>query len=262
MCRLFGLRANKEVDIEFSFHLSSTSFKSLGEKNPDGWGVGWYKNGKPQVEKEPISAADSTKVQRINKSMMSDVFISHVRKATNGDATEENCHPFLSGQWLFAHNGSIDRSTLLDKLEASYRQALKGCTDSEVYFQWILQNIDIEGSVESGIKTSLKAVRKLSHTGLNFILTDGQTLYCYRESSKNQSYYTLYYLERDPNNYGPATFRSEELGTILHSKALNGEKAVLVCSEELTEEENWKLIPLKNLLIIPSDLKVRLMEVE
>lgn len=42
MCRLFGLVANKEVNIEFSFKKADKPFRELGIKNPDGWGKGYY----------------------------------------------------------------------------------------------------------------------------------------------------------------------------------------------------------------------------
>jgi len=38
MCRLFGLTANKPVDVEFSLLEADKPFRNLGEKNPDGWG--------------------------------------------------------------------------------------------------------------------------------------------------------------------------------------------------------------------------------
>jgi len=35
--------------------------------------------------------------------------LAHVRKATQGDKTVFNCHPFQHGRWVFAHNGDIPR---------------------------------------------------------------------------------------------------------------------------------------------------------
>lgn len=55
MCRLFGIIANREVDIEFSFHRADKPFKSFSENNPDGWGIGYYsKEGKPEVFKQGL----------------------------------------------------------------------------------------------------------------------------------------------------------------------------------------------------------------
>jgi predicted glutamine amidotransferase len=43
------------------------------------------------------------------------------------------------------------------------------------------------------------------------------------------------------------------VGALLHSKALRGEKAVLVCSEKLTGED-WHPIEPGHLLIVPETL--------
>jgi len=49
MCRLFGLVANKKVNVEFSFLEADLTFKELGSSNPDGWGIGYYENGNPNI---------------------------------------------------------------------------------------------------------------------------------------------------------------------------------------------------------------------
>ncbi len=42
MCRLFGLYANKLVNVYFSFFEAERSFEDLSKKNPDGWGIAWF----------------------------------------------------------------------------------------------------------------------------------------------------------------------------------------------------------------------------
>jgi glutamine amidotransferase len=42
MCRLFGLYANKAVDVQFSFYEAKESIEKLSSRNPDGWGIAWY----------------------------------------------------------------------------------------------------------------------------------------------------------------------------------------------------------------------------
>jgi predicted glutamine amidotransferase len=99
-----------------------------------------------------------------------------------------------------------------------------------------------------------------SDSGLNFLLTDGVRLFAYRNSARNAGYYSLFFLERDPRSYEPKTLESE-LGVLIKSKSLRGERAVLVCSEKLTEED-WKEIPLGRLLVISADLNTAMVEVE
>jgi predicted glutamine amidotransferase len=260
MCRLFGLIANQPVDIAFSFSKGDVPFSSLGRRNPDGWGIGWYQDGRPQVRKEPVSAAGSREASRVAQSVRSRVFMSHVRHATTGEPLVENCHPFVSGGWLFAHNGCIDRDALCSVLDEPHQMALEGDTDSAAYFQWILQNITEQADVESGIAAALHRVRRLDHTGLNFLLTDGESLHAYREAAQSIAYYSLYYLARHSQPAGPTSYRSHELRTLHESKALNGEEAVLVCSERLTNE-NWVEIRPGELVTIGRELAVKVREV-
>lgn len=259
MCRLFGLIANKEVDIRFSFIQASPSFQSLGQANPDGWGIGWYEKNKPVVKKDPIPAHVSDTALRVAENINSRIIVSHVRKATTGVRSKKNCHPFSSGDWLFAHNGCIDRNSLIKCLEEPFKMAISGETDSEVYFLYILQNIKNEGDVIVGIKKAINEVRKYDHTGLNFILTDGISLYGYRDAISNINYYTLYYLKRVTYGKDPINFRSKELNTLLESKSLNHEKAVIICSERLTEED-WIEIPLRSLLIASRELEIKIIK--
>jgi glutamine amidotransferase len=259
MCRLFGLRANRPVDIEFSLVTGHQPFQKLGEKHPNGWGIGWYDNGTPKVTKEPIPATASEELGPLAKHVESSLIISHLRKATCGEVTEANCHPFQHHNWLFAHNGSVDRGALWKKLNDSHRGAIHGRTDSEVFFHWILQNVEKTESVERGLRTALNGMT--GFTGLNFLLADGRSLYAYRNASKNRDYYSLFYLRRDLQAQGLEELRSKEVQALLCSKALRGEKAVLVCSEKLTDEA-WKEIPLGSLLVVSEDLSPQVVEVK
>jgi predicted glutamine amidotransferase len=258
MCRLLGIRANRPVDIKFSL----SNFQRFAEKNPDGYGIGWYENDEPKVFREPICALDSEHFLRIGREVRSHIFICHVRRGTCGERREENCHPFQYGRWLFAHNGSVYRKDVLHgRLRAEHQNAISGGTDSEVYFHWILQNIeDCGNDVVRGICAAVEFIyHRYCFTGLNFLLSDGKNLYAFRYASQDSSYYSLYYLQRDPKDWpsGAINLESKELGTLIQSKKLKDERAVLVCSECLTKEEDWRSIDLGNLLIISESLEIK-----
>lgn len=257
MCRLFGLVANQPVDLEFSLVLGDETFTQLGKQNPDGWGMGWYEGSGPRLHREPISMSVSNSVSPLVHRTISSVFICHVRYATQGEPEEKNCHPFSRGSWLFAHNGCVEREDLLEQLDKQHRAAIAGDTDSEVYFHWILQNIESEGNVPDGFRSAVKNLD--GYTGLNCLLSDGKTLYAYRNAAKKGDYYSLFYLRRDPGGPAPETFRSKELSALINSKSLRDERAVLVCSEKLTEED-WQKIPLGCMLVADSS-ESRLVEV-
>lgn len=256
MCRLFAVIANEEVGIDFSFNLADTPFKSLSKKNPDGWGIGYYHDGKAQVEKQGLDDVGSLENYDFSKvhHVKSRIIISHVRKATCGDKSSVNAHPFRFKNWIFAHNGGIDKKCSSGYLERYYKEGIKGETDSEVFFLLLVQEIErLENPVE-GIKNALRIVYDCGeYTGLNFILSDGYNIYAYRDAARCESYYSLYFLNRDPSH--PFEYLSEDTRQMLLSK-LPGEKAVLICSEKLTKEK-WEEIPLKTLLVVNSDLQIK-----
>lgn len=257
MCRLLGVIASKPVDLSYSL----PRFAELGRCNPDGWGMGWYDQPqKPRLCKEPLPAHCSRERGALRHEAFSPIFICHVRMATAGAVAKENCHPFAFRNWLFAHNGSVHsptRERLRKALEPVHCEAIAGETDSEVYFHWLVQNIEqAGGDVPSGVAAALREIS--DYTGLNFILTDGLSLYAYRNASANRGYYSLYYLSRPPVERGPfSTQATAEIEALIHSKALNNESAVLVCSEKLTKE-NWQEMRLGHLLAISPALQVSL----
>jgi len=253
MCRLLGIIANKPVDLEFSLE----QFKKFASWNPDGWGIGWYERDEAKIFKQGISAtAKGSKLPILSRNVKSKIIIAHVRKGTEAEPAERNSHPFKYGNWIFAHNGSVDRKYLLPLLSTKYSRKIRGETDSEVYFYLLLQCIDEEGSVIEGIEKAIKITVKRKHSGLNFLLSDGSNLYAFRYTSRFKNYYTLYKLKREPSNPGPIEFLSEETKALIRSKSLKGEKAILVCSEKLTKEK-WKEISLGNLLIVKPDLNIK-----
>jgi hypothetical protein len=67
--------------------------------------------------------------------------IAHVRKATMGAITLENCHPFVrelwGRYWVFAHNG--DLKDFAPTLHGNFRPV--GDTDSELAFCWLMQEL-------------------------------------------------------------------------------------------------------------------------
>lgn len=254
MCRLLGLMANQAVDLEFSLG----RFKKYSASNRDGWGIGWYESGKSKVYKEASLASDDPAYDQRSKEVRSKIIIAHVRQATEGEPARVNSHPFQKDNWLFAHNGSVSRESLLGRLADTYKKDIKGQTDSEVYFRWIPQCISEKGNVLEGIEKALAEIEGTNgskgSSGLNFLMSDGLRLYAFRFSSpESLNYYSLYYLLRDPGERQPSEFISKETSALVRSKSLAGERAVLVCSEKLTEE-NWQEVKPGQLLVVGPDL--------
>jgi len=257
MCRLLGLIANKKVDMEFSLKL----FKRFATKNHDGWGIGWYENREVKVFKQGIPAySQKSRYPQLSKRVRSDVIIAHIRKGTGAKPAEWNSHPFKCENWLFAHNGFVDREHIHSQLNRDYKDRIKGGTDSEVYFYWILQNIEERGSAREGIRKAVQEVVKKEHTGLNFLLADGMNLYAFRYSTDPRNKFALYKLKRAPSDRDIFEYLSEKTKAYLHSKSLRGEESVMVCSERLTKER-WTSIKSGNLIRIGSNLRIEDMKI-
>jgi glutamine amidotransferase len=91
------------------------------------------------VTRSPSTALGDALFHRLSGVVASETVLAHVRKATQGDKTVFNCHPFQHGRWVFAHNGDIPRfeelrSALLELVDQRLRRFVMGDTDSEVVF--------------------------------------------------------------------------------------------------------------------------------
>ncbi|MCE4624015.1 MAG: class II glutamine amidotransferase [Caldisphaeraceae archaeon] len=124
MCRLFGLYANKLVNVSFSFFESPVgSFVELSHKNPSGWGVAYLNDVGWHIYKEPLPLYSSDNAEKvIRKSVCGRIIVSHVRLASVGSAIKKNTHPWQYRNWVFAHNGTIyDKQALLELVRKDYQ---------------------------------------------------------------------------------------------------------------------------------------------
>jgi glutamine amidotransferase len=254
MCRLFGLYANRSVDVEFSWR----SLEELSKSNPDGWGIAWFDGNSWHLHKEPGPLYKSQTAKDLVKRVRGYIIVSHVRRATHGGLKLENTHPWLYKGYVFAHNGIINRDKILKLLRQEYMD-LEGETDSEVFFHLIVQEVESSGDFVEGVKRAIAEINSngINYSSLNFIASDGRKLYALRYESLN--YYTLYYLKR-PTEGLRLEHLSKETYQLVRAKLAVGEKAVLVASEPLTEEP-WEEVPNKHLLIADESLNTELVEI-
>ncbi|HLB68956.1 MAG TPA: class II glutamine amidotransferase, partial [Thermoplasmata archaeon] len=120
------------------------------------------------------------------------VLVAHIRRASPGMSIgAEWSHPFIKTKgdhtWAFAHNGGL----------ASFAHGEdEKVGDSQVLFRTLLGNLD--GSdpeqVAKATRATVETIRaEFGYTGLNFLLSDGQSLHAFREYQENGDYYTLYH---------------------------------------------------------------------
>jgi glutamine amidotransferase len=139
MCRLFGFRSVIPSQVHRSLLAAENALGVQSTFHPDGWGVAFYIDGAPHVTRSPSTALGDALFHRLSGVVASETVLAHVRKATQGDKTVFNCHPFQHGRWVFAHNGDIPnfdavRPALLELVDQRLRRFVMGDTDSEVVF--------------------------------------------------------------------------------------------------------------------------------
>ena len=233
MCRLFGLRARGPVDPSALL----SRLRPFGSEHAHGWGLAWYDREEVYLHKETCAAIASETFADLAAGLRPTLLVCHLRRATQGEVTPPNTHPFRRGAWTFAHNGNVDRAHVL-ALGDLRREELEGQTDSEAFFLWLRRCIEREGGdVPAGVARAVAPLAPEHYHAVNFLLSDGETLYAYRDASIRHDAYSLY-----------AAPLVDSAGT----------EMVAVSSERLTDDaQAWSMLGLGELLVIAPDGCIR-----
>jgi predicted glutamine amidotransferase len=194
MCQLLGMNANTPTDVTFSF----TGFAQRAghtADHTDGWGIAFFEGRGLRHFVDHQRAVDSPVAELIRRyPIKSRNVIAHIRKATQGVVSLENCHPFVrelwGRYWVFAHNG--DLKDFRPRLHAHFHPV--GSTDSEHVFCWLMQELSKSHAGMPRIEELTLTLRELAariapHGTFNFLLSNGQALWAHASTS-------LYYIER------------------------------------------------------------------
>lgn len=248
MCELFGVNANKEVNVNFTWR----GFLRKGEYNPHGWGVGWYltADGKRAASliKQPIPAPESAIALTLpTLDVRSQVIISHVRRATN-EVGYLNTHPFVRriksigqyDEWIFAHNGVLHG---VEELPQRFKPL--GTTDSEAAFCYIIENLEGIRTIRELFTRLYQLLDELSDYGtLNVLMSNGRYLFAY-------SHYPgkgMWLLKRHPPHRGRARLLDEDFEVAVGDVKAEDEYAYLIATRKLTNE-NWERLEARKLYI-------------
>jgi len=220
----------------------------------DGWGIGWFENGRPRIVKSPKPIyRDRALLRRGVKRAKGRVLVGHVRWASNPLKLPKHrlighahAQPFSFGRWLFAHNGTLFIPKEVREALGPLGRHIKGNNDSEVLFYWLMKHgvhrsaSNIRRAID-GLDAIWKKCRKkyplykYPYHGLNWVLTDGKVLIamCYVNAGgfgkakalcrREEPYYQLHY-RRDSNGW-------------------------IVASEPLDEAPGWKSLRHGQILI-------------
>jgi glutamine amidotransferase len=195
MCRLFGFRSVIPSQVHRSLLAADNALAKQSERHPDGWGVAYYVDGAPHLTKSAAGAMDDALFRRVSGVVSSETVIAHIRKATQGQLTVLNSHPFQYGRWVMAHNGDIPnfaavRTALEDAIAPRLRRFILGDTDSERIFFLFLTELARLGplsdmhhldAVKAALRETVAKVRGLSDTSesralLTLLVTNGETM--------------------------------------------------------------------------------------
>ena len=96
MCRLYGFISNEATKVECSLAYAQNAIMhqsrqdSAGIAHPDGWGIAWYEDGLPRVERSIKSAYEDLWFSTTAEKVYAQTIIAHVRRASVGKVRIEN----------------------------------------------------------------------------------------------------------------------------------------------------------------------------
>lgn len=143
------------------------AFEAKAVTNGDGFGVGWYgERAAPGIYHEVMPAWSDQNLLALCANVRSRLFFAHVRAATGGGISRQNCHPFQYGPYMFIHNGQIGGYPQLRRaMEALLPDALyeqrSGGTDSELLFLLIVARIEAGMHAPDAVRSVLDETASL-----------------------------------------------------------------------------------------------------
>jgi Cys-Gly metallodipeptidase DUG1 len=256
-------------DSTLPFHLG------YGNLNGDGFGIGWFAPETSRQDPSPCTftsvtpAWNNENLNRLATKLESGLIFAHVRAAYPGmPVSEQNCHPFQWGRYLFMHNGviagfmDIRRQLLACLSDAAYNAVQSFHSDSAVSFAIFLNHLPdmnvpqppavILKAIQDTI-SKISAIQKeagipASDTSLlNFIVSDGTTLVATRYvSNEKETPASLYFAEGSSygrsETQGEVTLRASALAAATVRAGGGDSSAVGQRSKAVTGEGDYTLI--------------------
>ncbi|WP_405583023.1 class II glutamine amidotransferase [Streptomyces sp. NBC_01190] len=259
MCRLFGMSSGpRRTHATFWLLDAPDSLSDQSRRNPDGTGIGYFgADGKPEIHKAAIAAYQDRSFAEEAKRVESSTFLAHIRFASTGALTDRNTHPFEQDGRVFAHNGVIEELEALDAELGEDLSLVRGDTDSERFFALITRQTRAHGGdVTAGIRDAAGWVAAhLPVYALNLILATPHELWALRYPDTHE----LYVLNR-PGGGRHGDRHLDHCGSDGHmrvrSQQLAAVPAVVVASERLDDNPDWRLMAPGELLHVGPDLAV------
>jgi len=217
--------------------------------NVDGFGIDWYDTDKrtaPFIYKNTKPSWDDTNFLELSEYISTKLLFFHIRaiKPLCKDAilSEQNCHPFRYGNFMWMHNGTIPdwinyKRQIIIYIDEDIFKILKGNTDSEYMFALFLHYFKRENGDDQteNIKNSLIRVLDYISTMLNGIpasmniaVTNGNSIVCSRYINSEIEQPPSLYFSRDDSN-------------------------IIIASEPTDFKKEWTLIKKNAMVVINND---------
>jgi ergothioneine biosynthesis protein EgtC len=219
-----------------------------GRLNADGFGFAWYDAGRqaePFLYRNILPIWSDSNLPSLAGYIAAPCILANVRSATPGQALDfSNTRPFAFGRISVIHNGFVEkfggalRRRLRDGFEDETHEAIRGTTDSEHLFGWLIQHVRAAPTLAEGLAqglASLIAHLPEARMTLNFILSDGRSLAASRHALGGPPP-SLYVLDR-------------------HARFPD---AVLIASEPLFDDPAWRAVPAGHLVTVDEDRRLSL----
>jgi predicted glutamine amidotransferase len=191
MCRMLGSVSTDRASLRHELLEAERPLLRPDDDGDSGWGIAVYAHGDgepPECTRCPDGRACTDEVA----DQRGRILLAHVRRATRGDLTAENTHPFCLSEYAFCHSGTLgSHESLMGLADGA---GPRGQTDSERLFHRLLREVDpAPDKVVDGLRRAVKAAALCGPlTALNFLFSDGEHLYAYRLGA-----YELHWLARE-----------------------------------------------------------------
>jgi glutamine amidotransferase len=241
------MNCNVPTDICFSFEGFCARGGSTAD-HADGWGIAFFEGPGCRIFLDARPSTTSPIAELVRRYPIKSMHvIAHIRKATRGAVTLENCHPFqreLWGRyWVFAHNGTL-AGYVPPKTEV-YRAV--GTTDTEGAFCHMLETL--RRQYPSG-KPPLSDLRRsiaditeeLRQYGpFNYLLSDGEHFFAHCSTS-------LHYIVRKAP-FAAAHLIDRDVTVDFNELTTPNDRVAVIATTPLTDNEVWTPIDRDRLVV-------------
>ena len=280
---MFAFMSRVSLKVQRSLVKAENALQAQSRGHPHGWGIAYYLAGEfePRQVKSIESAFTDERFQRVSEFLTSHAVVAHVRKATVGELSLENTHPFHWNGWTFCHNGTIFgfdrmRERVLERIDPRFREFIHGSTDSEAFFYLVLTELqklglDVAGQprnfpseLASALSELLGWLRSESlateaderEPMLNFVLTNGRVLLATRfNGSLNFSTQKRRCADFDICPVVDKVCFGPRRTGVRHTH-------VLIASDPTSADAVWEEIPNRGFLTVDSECRLDIQELE